>query len=157
MANIINGLPNPQGPIPLSPVVDPNYPDISIPARTVTDHFYDTTLTVREAQMSETKKTRHQWYGKMRFPDTLDLPSRTITAVQIKGSREAIVIQGDLSSSFKYRSPTLREYASIQTFPITYRLTGSLSTKMRLIGNAFPPMLAEAFAKAIAEHEVDTW
>jgi DNA (cytosine-5)-methyltransferase 1 len=155
MARIINGLPNPQGPVPFCPVVDPNFPEISIPARTMTDHFYDTTLTTREAHSSETKKTHHQWYGKMRFPDSLELPSRTITAVQVKGSREAIVIQGDSSSSFKYRSPTLREYASLQTFPVTYQFTGSLSTKMRLIGNAFPPMLAEVFAKAITKHEVD--
>jgi DNA (cytosine-5)-methyltransferase 1 len=47
----------------------------------------------------------------------------------------------------------VRECASLQAFPITYRFNGSSnpSTKYKLVGNAVPVKLSSALAKAILE------
>ncbi len=52
--------------------------------------------------------------------------------------------------SAAYRIPTVREIASIQSFPITFQFhADSFSKKHRLVGNAVPPLLARKFARAI--------
>lgn len=47
------------------------------------------------------------------------------------------------------RPLTIRECARIQTFPDTFKFYGSESDKIKQIGNAIPPMLAELFADHI--------
>ena len=49
------------------------------------------------------------------------------------------------------RGLTTREGARLQTFPDKYIFTGSRSQKNLQIGNAVPPMLAEAIGKAIID------
>lgn len=48
------------------------------------------------------------------------------------------------------RTLTLRECARIQTFPDTFRFTGSTAERMQLIGNAVPPHLAQVIAASLA-------
>ena len=49
------------------------------------------------------------------------------------------------------RVPTIRESARIQRFPDEFIITGKKGQQVRQVGNAVPPMLAEALAYAIME------
>lgn len=49
------------------------------------------------------------------------------------------------------RVPTIRESARIQSFPDDFVFTGKKGQQFRQVGNAVPPLLAEALAKAIME------
>jgi len=51
----------------------------------------------------------------------------------------------------EHRNLTLRECARIQTFPDTFRFSGSLSERVLLIGNAVPPRLGEVLGKAVVD------
>ena len=65
-----------------------------------------------------------------------DEPSLTITGAAI---REFIHPEDN-------RPLTLRECARVQTFPDWFRFQGNTSEKIKQIGNAIPPLLAEIFA-----------
>jgi len=156
MKTVILGLPPPiqtEGQHVQRIVHDPLYEGVKLPRSMLTDHFYDTTLSPAQEEMARTWKEHHPWYGKMRFPDSMDRPSRTIAATATKSSRASIVIEDERIGG-KHRVPTLRECASLQGFPISYQFWASgPSDKQRLIGNAVPPPLARAFAVAIATRE----
>ena len=86
--------------------------------------------------------------GKMKFPDDLLVPSRTVVATQM--GRETIVIQDKTNRKFTYRRPTVRECASLQSFPINYQFYGnSLNIRYRLVGDAVPPKLSYEIGKQI--------
>ena len=50
----------------------------------------------------------------------------------------------------RLRRLTIDECMAIQTFPASYKLAGSRSSQYRQLGNAVPPILAEAVAKVLA-------
>ena len=56
----------------------------------------------------------------MKFPDDLDRPSRTVMATQFNASRETMAVETRYKGETRYRKPTVRESASLQTYPITY-------------------------------------
>ena len=50
----------------------------------------------------------------------------------------------------KYRLPTVREAASMMSFPIDYWFYGKTkSIKHTLVGNAVPPLMAQAIANRV--------
>lgn len=49
------------------------------------------------------------------------------------------------------RVPTIRESARLQSFPDDFIFTGKKGKQFKQVGNAVPPLLAEALAKAIIE------
>ena len=49
------------------------------------------------------------------------------------------------------RVPTIRESARIQSFPDDFIFLGNKGQQFRQVGNAVPPLLAEAVAKGIME------
>lgn len=130
-------------------IVDPLYSDLKIKLNELTDHFYDSGLYQSEWRQSKELKTNHYCMGKMSFPENLEKPSRTITATKSGTSREALVYQTEIKrkGNGEYRSPTIREAASIMGFPYSYQFLGAINAKWRLVGNAVCPSVSRVLAE----------
>jgi len=125
-----------------SDVIDPNF-GITIPQKQLTDNIYESPLTDEEVRMNRDAKSFHPVYNKMAFPDELDRPSRTITATCTRVSRESIIIESQTMGKLEYRRLSPRERGVLQSFPITFQFFGnSYSSKLKMIGNAFPPVMS---------------
>lgn len=128
-------------------IQDVNYPGLKMPRLDVTDHRYIYELAEFEWQTAKRLKQDKGYMGRMSFPENLDKPARTVMATMTASAREAMILN---HKDGKYRLPTVREAASMMSFPIDYRFYGkSKATKHTLVGNAVPPKLSYAVAKAI--------
>lgn len=139
-------------------VQDPIYPFLRVPHASLRAHYDDErwSLTAEEVDECEMQKREHRVYGSMSFPDRLDKPARTITSTRVHRSRSAIIIPCGNQSHPKpfFRTLTARECASVQTFPITYQFwPAAVSEVDRLVGNAVPPAVSYALAKALLRAE----
>ena len=127
---------------------DVNYPELNLPRNKVTDHQYIYELAPFEWKTAKRLKQDKGYMGKMSFPENLERPARTVMATMTASSREAMILGYGKN---KYRLPTVREAASMMSFPIDYWFYGkSKGIKHTLVGNAVPPKLSYAIAKAIA-------
>ncbi len=130
-------------------IKDPIYV-FNIPEKNLTDHFYNTEIPRFEWEEAKTKKQQARQYGKMSFPEDESRPARTIMATRAILAREAIIFSN--GKLMVYRAPTIREIASIMSFPITYLFDGKdESIKYKLVGNAVCPKLAYCLAKSISK------
>lgn len=131
-------------------VTDPNY-DFQMLSGDITDHHYVQEVAEFEWQKAKRLKLDKGYMGKMSFPENLDKPARTVMATMSFSARESMIFG---YGENRYRAPTIREVASLMSFPIDYRFYGeSVGIKYQLVGNAVPPKMAFAFAKAIAQKE----
>lgn len=132
-------------------VIDPLYPNIKIKQTKLTDQFYDTGLYACDWKGSKFLKTNHPYMGPMSFPEREDRPSRTVTATKIGNSREAIIFPSEFGrmGNGEYRTPTIREAATLMGFPITFQFLGSEGNKWKLVGNAVCPPVSRAFAAVV--------
>jgi DNA (cytosine-5)-methyltransferase 1 len=129
---------------------DPVY-GFSMLGSNVTDHHYIHKLARYQWKKAKQLKQDKGYMGKMSFPEAKNRPARTIMATMTSSARESMIFGNGRGS---YRTPTIREVASLMSFPIDYRFYGkSVGIKYKLVGNAVAPKLAYAFAKAIVEKE----
>jgi len=130
-----------------SPIVDVNYPGLCLSREEITDHQYIYELAPFEWTVAKRLKQDKGYMGQMSFPENQDRPARTVMATMSVSSREAMILGfGDN----RYRLPTVREAASMMSFPMDYRFYGkSKATKHTLVGNSVPPKMSYAIAKAI--------
>lgn len=127
-------------------IQDPIY-GISLPGNELTDHHYLQLLSDSETTKSIRLKRDRGYMGRMSIPENPEKPARTIMATMSCSSREGFILA---HTDGRLRAPTIREVATLMSFPIDYRFYGnSASGKYKLVGNAVPPKLSYAFAKAI--------
>lgn len=134
-------------------VGDPMYRDIRIPLRQLTDHFYENGAYEIHWRDSQRLKVSHPYMGKMAFPENEAKPSRTIMATPFPRSREALLYKSEWNRAGdgEYRGPTVREAATLMSFPITYQFVGSEGAKWMLVGNAVCPYVSRALAARLLE------
>lgn len=151
LKEIKSRMPKPNLRTPTGSWKDPNYPGLILKSKQLTDHFYDTGLYITEWEQARYLKTMHPFMGKMSFPEVEDRPSRTITATKSVCTREALIYRSEYNRSGHgmYRSPTIREAATLMGYPYSYQFIGSESIKWKLIGNSVSPQLSSALAKSI--------
>lgn len=128
-------------------VTDVCYPELSLDSQQVTDQHYLFELAEFEYATARRLKQDKGYMGKMSFPENLSKPARTVMATMSASSREAMILGYE---DGKYRLPTVRETACMMSFPIDYWFYGnSKGIKHTLVGNAVPPKMSYALAKAI--------
>ena len=151
LSELINHFPSPLLKESTKKLKDPVYNSINLNLNQLTDHFYDSGLYKSEWRQSREHKVNHYCMGKMSFPENKDNPSRTITATKSGTSREALIYKSEYSrkGNGEYRSPTVREAASIMGFPFTYQFLGTSHTKWRLVGNAVCPSVSRVLASEV--------
>jgi len=129
-------------------IEDCNYRGLRLRRDDVSDHQYVYNLQPFEWETAKRLKEDRGYMGKMSFPENLDNPARTVMATMSSSSRESMILQ---LSKNNYRLPTVRETATMMSFPIDYRFYGkSKGIKHTLVGNAVPPKMSYAIACAIA-------
>ncbi len=129
-------------------IKDINYPSLSIGCQQITDQHYIYELADFECKTAKRLKQDKGYMGKMSFPENTSKPARTVMATMSASSREAMILE---YKDAKYRLPTVREAACMMSFPLDYWFYGdSKATKHTLVGNAVPPKMSYAIAKAIA-------
>ncbi len=151
LGKILRSLPEPLVKSRRGNVSDPNYPDLVITKKKLTDHYYDTGIPYRVWKESEYLKTNHPYMGRMSFPEKLDAPARTVVASPFSRSREAMIFRcaSGRAENGEYRAPTVREAATLMTFPISYQFFGTEAQKWKLVGNAVCPMTARVIGRCI--------
>jgi DNA (cytosine-5)-methyltransferase 1 len=105
LGKMIFGLPSPvgTGSAPVT-VRDPVY-GFRMPISKLTDHFMDTTIDKASAGRFIRMRRSHPWCGKMRFPDSLNIPSRTIDTIA-SSPRQSVVISDPRHGQGTYRTLT---------------------------------------------------
>lgn len=137
-------------PLSSSPLIvkDLSHPGFGLLRQEVTDHRYVRKLAPFECNTALRLKQDKGYMGSMAFPENLNKPARTIMATMSASSREAMILKNGVNG---YRLPTVRETASMMSYPIDYWFVGnSKGIKHTIVGNSVPPKLSYALAKAIA-------
>lgn len=128
------------------PVIDPIY-GLTCPLADINDNQEEVALNDEEVRCNREWKDHHPVYNDMQFPDSLDKPARTITATCTRVSRESVVIR---NGGGRFRRLSVRERGCLQSFPVTFQFHGgSYQKKIKMIGNAIPPLFSFYVAQAM--------
>ena len=128
---------------------EPNYS--SLKKHIITETQTEEPLSWEEERFNRDMKTSHPVYNKMPFPEPMDVASRTITATCTRVSRESLIIPSTQKNEFRRLS--VRERACLQGFPVNFQFMGkSHSQKLKMIGNAIPPLFTYLIANAMAHN-----
>jgi DNA (cytosine-5)-methyltransferase 1 len=120
----------------------------------IADNQPEEPLNWEEERFNRDMKTAHPVYNGMPFPDPLDRTSRTVTATCTRVSRESLVIWDDALKG--YRRLSVRERSSLQSFPAGFQFLGkSHAQKLKMIGNAIPPVFTYLIGEAMKGTPVD--
>ncbi|MDN6749183.1 MAG: DNA cytosine methyltransferase, partial [Staphylococcus equorum] len=140
LKNILDGLGSPKEKS-REEIKDINY-GFKMSSVDVSDHHYIKEISEFEWRKAKRQKLDKGYMGKMSFPENFNKPARTIMATMTGASRESFILP---YKEGRYRFPTIREVATIMSFPIDYRFYGETdATKYKLIGNAVPPKFSYA-------------
>lgn len=74
--------------------------------------------------------------------------------IRYNSQKPSVCITGDMRKIFHYeqnRALTVRELAALQSFPDDFVFCGQKIAQQQQVGNAVPPLLAEAIAKSVLE------
>ena len=127
--------------------LDPNYN--SLEKHVITETQTEEPLSWEEERFNRDMKTSHPVYNRMPFPEPMDVASRTITATCTRVSRESLIIPTTQKNQFRRLS--VRERACLQGFPVNFQFMGkSHSQKLKMIGNAIPPLFTYLIANAMS-------
>ncbi|WP_425081299.1 DNA cytosine methyltransferase [Ruegeria arenilitoris] len=130
----------------LSTSSDPIYSSTGVSE--VFDNEAEEPLNWEEERFNRDMKVAHPVYNGMPFPDPLERSSRTVTATCTRVSRESLVVHDATLDGFRRLS--VRERASLQGFPASFQFLGrSHAEKLKMIGNAIPPIFTYLVAEAI--------
>ena len=102
-----------------------------------------------QEMLEKRKDLRHdkaRVFGNSYTVQWWDLPSKTIIAHLYKDGNQ--FIHPDYTQG---RTVTVREAARLQSFPADFIFEGPRTELFKLIGNAVPPLLAEAIASGMKE------
>jgi DNA (cytosine-5)-methyltransferase 1 len=111
-------------------ISDPLY-SITVHGNTVTDHHYLQPVAKHQWEQAKRLKQDKGYMGKMAFPENENKPARTIMATLTFGARESMILANNTNG---YRAPTIREVASLMSFPVTYNFMVIRRNKNRLVG-----------------------
>ena len=93
--------------------------------------------------------------SRVQIPDEIRPKSGDVRKyIRYNPDKPSICITGDMRKVFHYsqnRALSVRELARIQSFPDNFIFLGSKMSKQQQVGNAVPPLLAQALAKTIKE------
>ena len=91
--------------------------------------------------------------GREKIPENLRPKSGDVRKyIKYNSSKPAITVTGDMRKVFhpsQNRALTVRELARLQTFPDDFEFKSSSIAQQQQVGNAVPPLMAEAIAGAI--------
>jgi DNA (cytosine-5)-methyltransferase 1 len=94
---------------------------------------------------------RTTYYGRLRW----DFPAYTIATYFNRPGNGCNIHPDDMSAKNpQHRLISFREAARIQSFPDNFKFYGSKSSMFKQIGNAVPPLLAYAIAKALGKSTI---
>lgn len=102
------------------------------------ENFHSLSDELKENTYTQAARTQNTVYCRL----TYSKPSGTVINV-----RKSMWIHPELD-----RAVSVREAARLQTFPDSFRICGTKDSQYQQVGNAVPPMLAEAIAEQILNY-----
>lgn len=91
------------------------------------------------------------------IPETLRPVSGDVRKyIRYDSEKPSVCITGDMRKVFHYeqnRALTVRELAALQSFPDDFVFLGPKIAQQQQVGNAVPPLLAQAIAQSILQNE----
>lgn len=105
------------------------------------------------AQMLEKMKYVTDGGNRTEIPESIRPKSGDVRKyIRYKSSEPAVCVTGDMRKIFHYsqnRALTVRELATLQTFPLDFIFKGSTISQQQQVGNSVPPILAKEIALTI--------